>query len=183
MGEQIILIGYRATGKTSVGKRLAARLALPFVDLDHELESRQGCRIAQLVATHGWPYFRGLEREMLMELMGGHDQVISTGGGAILHQDIWPELKATGLVVWLTAREETICQRLRGDARSKSQRPALTGGDICAEIAEVLKEREPLYRAGSHCVVDTTTLGLEEIVEHILGARVQVKPRQREAPL
>lgn len=171
MGESIILIGYRATGKTSVGRRLAARLDLPFVDLDWALEERQGCRIAELVAAHGWPFFRGLEREMLTELIGGHDRVISTGGGAILHQDIWPQLKATSLVVWLTASRDTIRQRLLNDTQTAAQRPTLTGSDPYAEITTVLQEREPLYRASCHFAVDTTALGLEEIVAQILETR------------
>ena len=89
MLKQIILIGYRATGKTTVGKHLAAKLGLCFFDMDHELEKRYGQSIATLVAAHGWPYFRGLEKEMLTELIGNSDRVISTGGGVILHQDIW----------------------------------------------------------------------------------------------
>jgi shikimate kinase len=168
---QIILIGYRATGKTSVGKLLAARLGCPFLDLDQELAKRQGQSIAELVATRGWPYFRGLEREMLVELIAPHDRVISTGGGAILQQDIWPRLQATSFIVWLMADRETICRRLMGDAQTMTQRPTLTGSDTYAEIAAVLQEREPLYRAGCHFAVDTTTLGLEEIVGRILGAR------------
>ncbi len=167
MFKQIILIGYRATGKTSIGKRLAARLGLGFIDMDQELEHRHGQSIAALVAAQGWPYFRSLENELLMELIGQKDQVVSTGGGAILHQDIWPRLKASSLVVWLRADHQTICRRLQGDTQTASQRPALTTSDTYAEIAAVLHEREPLYRAGSHFSVDTDTLGLDDIVKII----------------
>jgi len=167
MLKQIILIGYRATGKTTVGKRLAALLGLRFLDMDHELEKRYGQSIAELVAAQGWPYFRNLEKEMLAELIGNSDQVISTGGGAILHQDIWPRLKASSLVVWLTADQQTICRRLMNDTQTASQRPALTKSDTYAEIAAVLTEREPLYRAGCHFSVDTGVLGIDEIVEMI----------------
>ncbi len=164
MLNRIILIGYRATGKTSVGQRLAKRLGLCFLDLDQELEKRQGQSIAEMVAARGWPYFRALEKALLLELATGSGLVISTGGGAILHQDIWPQVKASGLVVWLTADRETIHQRLTGDARTARQRPALTAGDPWAEITTVLAEREPLYRAGCHLAVDTGTLTVEQIV-------------------
>ena len=167
MLKQIILIGYRATGKTTVGKRLAAKLGLCFLDMDRELEKRVGQSIAELVAARGWPYFRSLEKEMLTELIGKSDRVISTGGGAILHQDVWPRLKEASLVVWLTADQPTICRRLMGDTQTSSQRPALTTSDTYAEISAVLAEREPLYRAGCHFSVDTGALGIDEIVEMV----------------
>lgn len=173
MQKQIILIGYRATGKTSVGKSLAAALCIPFFDMDHELEKRCGRSIAELVAARGWPHFRALEKELLVEIIGRDDQVVSTGGGAILHQDIWPRLKESSVVVWLTADHETICRRLMGDTQTSSQRPALTEGNLYSEIASVLQEREPLYRAGAHFSVDTGELGIDEIVEIVL-ARVRM---------
>ena len=164
MLNRIILIGYRATGKTSVGKGLANRLGFRFIDMDRELEERHGQSIAEMVAAQGWLYFRAQEKALLEELVTGAGLVISTGGGAILHQDIWPRVKASGLVVWLTADRETIHQRLTGDARTASQRPALTASDAWAEIATVLAEREPLYQAGSHLTVDTDTLTVDQIV-------------------
>ena len=167
MHPTIILIGYRATGKSSVGQRLAARLGLRFIDMDRELESRLGQSIAAVVADKGWPAFRAREQQVLAELIQGQGLVLSTGGGAILHQGLWPQVMASGLVVWLTADQETIRRRLEADALTASQRPALTGTDPYAEIAQVLAEREPLYRAGSHLAVDTGLLGVEEIVELI----------------
>jgi shikimate kinase len=168
MVNAIILIGYRATGKSSVGKRLAERLGMLFVDMDRELEEEQGESIATMVAAQGWPCFRGLEKALLAKLIQRRGLVISTGGGAILHQDLWPKVKESGLVVWLTANRETICQRLMADERTVSQRPSLTAtSDTCAEIAAVLTEREPLYRAGCHLAVDTATLGVDEIVDLI----------------
>ena len=164
MLNRIILIGYRATGKTCVGKRLAERLGLRFLDMDQELEHRHGQSIAEMVTARGWPYFRALEKALLLELAAGSGLVLSTGGGAILHQEIWPRVKASGLVVWLTADHETIRQRLLADGRTTSQRPALTASDACAEIATVLAEREPLYRAGCQLAVDTGTLTIDEIV-------------------
>lgn len=167
MSKNIIIIGYRATGKTTVGQQLAADLGLRFIDMDHEVEQRQGRSISEMVADQGWSYFRRLERNLLEELISRRGVVISTGGGAILHQDLWPRVKASGVVVWLTADRKTICQRLLGDDQTASQRPSLTGSDPFAEIVEVLAQREPLYRAGSHIEVDTGRLGLDEIVNLI----------------
>ena len=94
--------------------------------------------------------------------------MISTGGGAILHQDVWPRIKAAGLVVWLTADQQTICRRLTCDEQTASQRPTLTGTDPYAEIAAVLREREPLYREGCHFSVDTGAITIEQVVDLIV---------------
>jgi len=175
MRNNIILIGYRATGKSSVGRRLAAELGLGFFDMDQELELRQGQSISEMVADRGWPYFRGLEKELLTELTAKRGLVISTGGGAILHQDIWPQVKESGLVVWLTADRETICRRLLGDDQTASQRPTLTGTDPYAEIAMVLREREPLYRQGCHFSVDTGAMTIDEVVTLIAASWYKAK--------
>jgi shikimate kinase len=95
------------------------------------------------------------------------DAVISTGGGAILHQDIWNLLRQTGLTVWLTADIDTICRRLAEDANSAEQRPTLTDSDLYVEVAQVLAERDPLYEKGSHLTVDTSNKTAGEIV-HII---------------
>ena len=126
---KIILSGYRATGKSTVGRLLAERLNIGFIDMDEVLVARHG-EISDLVRERGWDYFRAWEKELLEELVASCEVVISTGGGAVLHQDVWRELKETGLVVWLTADLETICCRLDADSDSGSQRPSLTGGDI-----------------------------------------------------
>lgn len=164
---KIILTGYRATGKTLVGLMLAQSLNLDFLDMDEMLETRAGQPITQLVARQGWGQFRLLERELLNELLCRKDVVISTGGGAILHQEIWNLLQQTGLTVWLTTDIETICRRLAADANSTSQRPTLTDSDIYTEVAQVLAEREPLYKKGSHLTVDTSNKTAGEIV-HII---------------
>ncbi|MDF1578171.1 MAG: shikimate kinase, partial [Desulfobulbales bacterium] len=118
------------------------------------------------VRERGWNYFRTREKELLEELVACREAIISTGGGAILHREVWQRLKETGLVVWLNADPETVGARLAGDAVSDSQRPSLTGGDIKAETAKVMTEREPLYREGSHLEVDATR-PLAEVVAKI----------------
>ena len=166
--KKIILTGYRATGKTSVGKMLARRLALDFLDTDSIIVEQEGRTINEIVARDGWGYFRAQEEKLLEALIDRQGLVVATGGGAIMHQGVWPRLMASGLVVWLTADRQTICQRLAGDDNTGGQRPALTSDDTYAEVERVLKEREPLYRQGSHLAVDTGTLdiaGVAEVIE------------------
>ena len=164
---KIILTGYRGTGKTLVGLMLAERLNLDFIDMDEILEARAGQTIHQLVAQQGWGQFRLLERDLLAEMICRKGVAISTGGGAILHQEIWNLLQQTGLTVWLTADIDTICRRLAEDEKSAGQRPSLTEADIYLEVAQVLAEREPLYEKGSHLAVDTSNKTAGEIVHLI----------------
>ena len=167
--QKIFLTGYRATGKSCVGRLLADRLGLDFTDMDKEITAREGRAINEMVAAHGWPYFRDLEQRLLRELAASPDAgVVATGGGAILHQEVWPEVMRAATVVWLTADVATICSRLRGDGLTASQRPSLTGNDVCDEIATVLAEREPLYRRWCHFSLDTAAHGQQRIVELIV---------------
>lgn len=162
---KIILVGFRATGKSSVGRLLAAHLGVEFLDMDQVLTARHG-EISALVAARGWDFFRAREKELLAELIARQEGVIATGGGAVLHRELWPAMRETGLVVWLTSTLELICQRLTIDPVSGSQRPSLTGRDIREETATVLAEREPLYRAAAHLAVDSNR-PVEEVVAEI----------------
>lgn len=166
----IILIGYRATGKTTVGKLLAGKLGFAFIDTDQAIEEKEGSCISDMVAQSGWSFFRKKEKDMLLHLARKKNHVIATGGGAILHQDIWPEIKQNGLVIWLKADIGTICQRLTADGNvSQSQRPSLTGSDIQAEISSVLSERLPLYESSCHLSLDASD-SVEDIVKKALQA-------------
>ena len=162
---KIILVGFRATGKSSVGRVLAARLGVEFLDMDQVLTSRHG-EISALVAAHGWDFFRAREKELLAELINTKEGVIATGGGAVLHRELWPAMRESGLVVWLTSTLELICRRLDSDPASPGQRPSLTGRDIRAETATVLAEREPLYRSAAHLSVDSNR-PIPEVVAEI----------------
>lgn len=164
--DKIILTGYRATGKSSVGRLLAGKLGFQFVDTDLEIEKTKGQSISDMIAEQGWPFFRQVEDSFLLSLVDKGNIVAAPGGGAILHQQTWTELMKTSLVVWLKADVQTICSRLTQDALSQSQRPSLTGQDMLQEVESVLREREPLYRAGSHCIVETGK-ALIEVVDEI----------------
>ncbi len=167
--KNIVLIGYRATGKTSVGKLLAQKLDRPFVDVDQAVEKKAGESISAMVAAKGWDFFRAEEKDMLLELTSNPGQVIACGGGAILHQDIWPQLKKVSFVVWLKADVDTICRRLAGDQATQGQRPSLSGQDIYSEVSGILAKRTPLYAGGCHLELDATG-GLEDIVEKTIRA-------------
>jgi shikimate kinase len=162
----IVLIGYRGTGKSTVGKIVAARLGRPFVSTDAEIVTRAGQTIPQVVSQHGWDYFRDLESLVCQELAGQNGLVIDTGGGAILRSKNVEALKATGILFWLTASVPTIAARIGGD----TQRPSLTGAkSFIEEIDEVLRERTPKYQAAAHHVIATDTRSVAEIVEDILA--------------
>ncbi|OQX14979.1 MAG: hypothetical protein BWK76_13810 [Desulfobulbaceae bacterium A2] len=172
--QRVILTGYRACGKTTVGRLLARRLGWSFLDSDEEIVRRSGHTVAELVAAGGWPAFRALERQLLEELADGHSLVLATGGGAILHSETWNRLRQQALVVWLRADPDVIHQRLALGG-PQGQRPSLTGGGLQDEVGTILAEREPLYREGSDCEIDTGRLGAAEAVEHIAALLTTTK--------
>ena len=145
----LILTGFRATGKTVVGRLVAARLHWVFLDTDDLVRERLGVSIAEIVARHGWPFFRSAESQLLREMVTMRQTVLATGGGAIEHAREWRELRRCALVVWLDADVDIIRQRLRGDPHSGRQRPALTGQTAVDEVETLLERRRPMYAAGS----------------------------------
>ncbi|RLB37654.1 MAG: shikimate kinase [Deltaproteobacteria bacterium] len=164
----IILIGYRCTGKTSVGRRLAQRLGRPFVDTDEQVEKGAGRGIPDLVSMHGWPAFRKMETRLIQDLCRRDDLVISTGGGVVLDPRNVELLKRRGWVVWLQAGPEKIRRRMQEDGLRGHTRPGLTGKDPLGEIETVLRQRLSLYQGAAHHRVDTSFLGVEEVVDRII---------------
>lgn len=165
MKEIVFLIGFRAVGKTTIGKRLAARLGFSFLDTDTLICEKKGATVHAIVQTEGWDGFRRCEQEILRGLDMSARCVIATGGGAILHQHLWPGLKEHGYVVWLTADPDIILQRITDDSGSDALRPSLTGKGVGAEVREILAVREPLYREAADLVVDTGQLSVSEAVD------------------
>lgn len=151
----VVLTGFRATGKTAVGKILAGLLGYRFVDTDEEIAGRLDCTITESVGRHGWQPFRDCELDLLLELAGEESIVVATGGGSVLHRRAWQQLRNRGFVIWLRADVETIVSRLLADEKTAMQRPSLSGQGLETEIPALLDERVPLYRAGSDMVVDT----------------------------
>ena len=163
----IILMGYRCTGKTSVGRTLAATMKLPFYDTDALIERQTQRTIPQIVAERGWPAFREAERTIIGELAGVDHSVIALGGGAVLDVRNVESLKRKGLFVWLFAAAETIAARMEKDAAGGTERPSLTGKTSLSEMNAVIAEREPLYRSLADLVVDTTLIGTDRVAEII----------------
>jgi shikimate kinase len=165
--DRIILTGFRATGKSAVGVILAERLGLDFIDTDARLCCVLGSSVAEYVQREGWPAFRQREKEFLRQLASVTRHVISTGGGAVLHEEEWCDLRKNSLVVWLQADAETIRQRIKLDATTVDQRPPLSDNDTGDEVEELLASRSSLYLEGSDMSVDTAELTPEETVNMI----------------
>ena len=168
MKESVFLIGCRAVGKSSIGKKLAERLSCAYLDTDSMITDSLGCSVAKIVEKDGWQQFRDQEKKVLQQLPEMEHCVVATGGGAILHTAEWAELKKKGKVVWLTADPDVLCARIRADTQSDTLRPSLTGKDICRELEEVLAERSPLYDAAADCIIDTGKMDVAAAVSEIL---------------
>lgn len=160
----IVLVGFMGTGKTTVGRRLAARLDMVFVDMDDEIVRRQGKPIPRIFAEDGEAAFRAMERELVQELAAGSGHVIGTGGGIVLDPANLRDFERTGRVVCLWLRPETILERLDGDAT----RPLLAGPDKAAKLRETLESRRALYEA-LPCQIDRNGLDVEQTVDRIVA--------------
>ncbi len=162
----VVLIGYRGTGKSTVGKLVAARLDRVLVSTDAEIVKLVGQSIPEIVEQHGWEYFRDLETKICQDLAGRDGVVIDTGGGAILRSQNVEGLKRTGKLFWLTAPVETIAKRIGAD----TQRPSLTGTkSFLDEIQDVLRERTPKYQAAADYIIETDGKSTTQVAEEILA--------------
>lgn len=165
----IFLIGYRCTGKSTVGRQVAERLNWKFVDADAELVSGQGQPIARIVSQSGWEGFRRIEKSVLARLCKSTNQVIATGGGVVLDIENVRLMKKNGPVIWLRATPETVFKRMIQDENTLASRPALTGRKPWDEILETLSEREPLYESAMSGVVDTDDKPADAVCDEILS--------------
>ena len=164
----LILIGYRATGKTTLARLLASRLNCEWIDADVEIERRSGKSIAQIFAEDGEPAFRDLEAEVIADLCRRERLVLAAGGGAPLREETRHVMRRNGTVVWLLAEPETILSRMSADATTAGRRPNLTERGPLQEIVELLVAREPIYRESAHFVVDTEGRTPEQLTDEIL---------------
>ncbi|HDS17282.1 MAG TPA: shikimate kinase AroL [Proteobacteria bacterium] len=164
----LYLIGYRAAGKSVVGRKLAATLGLPFQDSDLLLVERAGLSISAFVENFGWAAFRKLESEILKECDASAAMVLATGGGMVLDSDNRAFLRSRGRVIWLKAGPEVISTRLALDSQTAGFRPPLTALSPAEEIRRGLVEREPLYREIAHYVIEVERLSPDAIVARIV---------------
>ena len=163
----LTLIGYRATGKTTIARLLAERMGWDWIDADVEIERRAGKSIARIFAENGEPAFRDLEAQVIGDLCRRERLVLAAGGGAPLRLESRHAMRAAGKVVWLTARPETILARMTADATTAGRRPNLTDKDPLDEIVQLLRIREPIYRETADYVVETEGKTPETLVEEI----------------
>jgi shikimate kinase len=165
----ITLIGYRATGKTTLARLLAERLGWDWIDADVEIERRAGKSIARVFAEDGEPAFRDLEAQVIAELCRRERLVLAAGGGAPLRPESRRAMRRSGRVVWLVARPETILRRMTADATTAGRRPNLTEKDPLEEIVHLLGKREPVYRKSAHVQIDTEGKTPEQLAAEILA--------------
>jgi shikimate kinase len=137
----IVLVGLMGAGKTTVGRRLAQRLELPFVDADEEIETAAGMKINEIFEQFGEPYFRDGERRVIARLVDGSPKVIATGGGAFMNEETRALILERATAVWLEADIETLVDRVR----RRSTRPLLKGRDPREVLTELAKIRNPIY--------------------------------------
>lgn len=163
----LILVGYRCCGKTSVGKLLADLLSYDFVDTDICIESECRSSIDVLVADKGWPYFRQKETQTLAQVLQGNNQVIATGGGMVLAPENRALMKTRGFVIWLAADGSTIVRRLEADPRTRATRPRFTSRSLADETRDVLAQRISFYQDLADMTVDTTVHTPQQIAEII----------------
>jgi len=180
---KVILIGYRASGKTTVGKVLAAKLRVPFWDADLLLEKSAGMMIKDIVAYHGWDFFRTREKEVIEKLAQKRIGVIATGGGVVLDPANIELLRRAGIMIWLNTPLQDIITRLQEDARTAAFRPQFTKKDLVQESTEVWEKRFPLYKKAADFSLDTagkkSLQVADEIYQYLLksGALAQVEAK------
>jgi shikimate kinase len=155
----IVLVGMMGAGKSSVGRRLSARLGIPFVDADAEIESAAGMTIAEIFEKHGEPYFRAGEARVIARLLDNGPQVLATGGGAVMDQRTRDLIRIKGISVWLKANLEVLMKR----TRRRNDRP------LAEKIKDLLPLREPVY-AKADIVVQSRDEPHDNIVDEILAA-------------
>lgn len=163
----VVLIGYRGSGKTTAGTVLAQSLGLDFVDTDEVIEQRAQKRISQIFAQNGETQFRAMERDIIRELTMRDRLVISVGGGAVIEKENRDALRKAGMCFWLTAPAEVLHARLQADPRSATLRPPLSQADPLEEIRTVLETRNPLYAAIADHVIDTENRSLDAVAASI----------------
>jgi shikimate kinase len=167
----IVLVGLMGAGKSSVGRRLATRLGLPFVDADTEVEAAAGCTIEEIFETHGEQYFRDGERRVIARLLSGPRQVLATGGGAYMDPDTRACIRERGIAVWLKAELEVLLKRVK----RRKDRPLLKHGNPAETLARLMTLRYPTY-AEADITIETGDGPHDGVVEEIirrLQARVE----------
>ncbi len=166
----IVLIGCRCSGKTTVGKIIADELGRDFLDTDALIEADAGCSLETVISRYGWDDFRNIEKALVEKVSKKDNLVIGTGGGVVMDRVNTKNLKENGWLVWLDADAQVLGERMGREQRAGRIRPSLTGGDPIEEIKAVLEDRAPHYKQAASLVLDTTTLTPAEAAACIVKA-------------
>lgn len=161
----IVLVGMMGAGKSSIGRRLGARLGIPFADADAEIEEAAGMSVADIFEVHGEPSFRSGEARVIARLLENGPQVLATGGGAFVNPETRKRIQEKGISVWLKADMDVLARRLR----RRGDRPLLKTADPLATLTALLAAREPVY-GEAHLAVVSRDVPHEVIVEEIVRA-------------
>jgi shikimate kinase len=165
LGERsIVLIGMMGVGKSSIGRRLGARLAIPFVDADTEIEKAAGMSIADIFDRHGEAAFRSGEARVIARLLNSGPQVLATGGGAVMNPATRELIQQRGVSIWLSAEFELLLRRI---SKRKAERPMLQTADPAATLRELLATREPIY-AQADLTVESRDVPHDAVVGEII---------------
>jgi shikimate kinase len=162
----IVLVGMMGVGKSSVGRRLAARLGIPFADADTEIEKAAGMSIADIFARHGEADFRSGEARVIARLLESGPQVLATGGGAFMNVKTRDAIRAKGVSIWLKAEFEVLLRRI---SKRRNERPLLQTDDPAETLRTLLAEREPIY-AQADLTVHSRDVSHDAIVADIMTA-------------
>lgn len=165
----IILIGFRCSGKTTIGKILSERLSRKFIDVDDYIESKINMTIRQIFEAKGESYFRLLESDMLSELSKLDGKIIATGGGAVLKYKNIHNLKRNGIIIFLEVDPDSAYERIKKNKENIRKRPRLTNKDLYTEIKEQLEFRRPYYLNTADFVIKTTEKEAEDIIAEIMS--------------
>jgi shikimate kinase len=165
MQRSIVLVGLMGAGKSAIGRRLAQRLRLPFVDADREIERAAGCTITEIFARFGEASFRDGERRVILRLLGEPPHVLATGGGAFMDPEIRAAVKTCGLSVWLKAELDVLARRVS----RRSDRPLLKDGDAKTILERLMALRHPVY-AEADVTVESSDGPPEATVERVMQA-------------
>jgi shikimate kinase len=171
----VVLIGMMGVGKSSIGRRLAARLAIPFVDADTEIEKAAGMSISDIFARHGEADFRSGEARVIGRLLEGGPQVLATGGGAFMNEGTRAAIKAKGVSIWLSAQYDVLVRRI---SKRKNERPMLQTDNPDETLRYLLKLREPTY-----ALADLTVQSREGPHDAIVGEIVSVLAAHLHVPV
>ena len=160
----VVLVGMMGAGKSSIGRRLATRLNIPFVDADSEIEKAAGMSIPDIFATRGEPDFRAGEARVIARLLDGGPQVLATGGGAFMNPDTRAAIAAKGLSIWLNADFETLMRRIK----RRHDRPLLHTDDPAATLQQLIDVRYPVYGLADF-TVQSREVPHDKIVDEIVA--------------